>query len=276
MSAEGKTTLVVDAGSTKTAWGIPGRGTIAVTIGINALTVKEQNMHDSLCEVRSKIGDVEVGGIHWYGAGCATQEACTRIHSALARVFNPEEVQVHSDLVGAGRALFGNGEGIACILGTGSNNGLFRGGEVVANVPSLGYILGDEGSGVALGKRLISKALRGGLSKPLSEALGMNLSEVLTQVYSHDAPNRYIASFVPFMVDHQDDEQVRELVSEEFRSFAEAILMRYPEAPERQLGFIGSVAWCFSDLLKETLEESGFNISKIIKDPMEGLLKYHA
>ena len=45
--------------------------------------------------------------------------------------------------------------GIAVILGTGSNVGLYDGKQLVKTVGGLGYVLGDEGSGVHLGKDIV-------------------------------------------------------------------------------------------------------------------------
>ncbi len=280
MGSEGKKTLVVDAGSTKAAWGIAASGASFVTRGVNALTASDQELRSVLREAGEKAGDEKIDQIYWYGAGCATTAVCSRLRSALEAEFAPATVQVASDLVGAARALFGNGQGIASILGTGSNSGYFDGLSIAFQVPSLGFILGDEGSGVAIGKSLLAKALRGSLpqylSEELSRTMGVDLASVLERVYRGEAPNRYLASFVPFVAEHEDDDAMKELVSEEFRNFAGKILTAYPQAHEAPLGFVGSIAWRFRPLLEKTLDEFGLRAEKIIKDPMEGLLKYHA
>lgn len=276
MSSERKTILVVDAGSTKAAWGIAGGGESFLTKGVNALTVSDSDLASVVQQARTGIGDRSVGEIHWYGAGCATESACRRIKEALAAAFAPVDIRVSSDLVGAARALFGDARGIACILGTGSNSGYYDGEEIASQVPSLGYILGDEGSGVALGKRLVTKVLRGSVPKHLSEALGVDVAEVLERVYRSEAPNRYLASFVPFLAEHEEDTIVEELICEEFETFVGQILTAYPQVHEVPVGFVGSVAWIFQVQLEKALESFGLKAEKIIKDPMEGLLKYHA
>lgn len=274
------TTIVVDAGSTKTAWGIAGHGVVAVTKGVNALTVSASELAAIIKEARDKAGNLSIGEIHWYGAGCATESACIRIKRALEAEFSTRAVWVYSDLVGAARALFGRERGIACILGTGSNSGYYDGKEIMMQVPSLGYILGDEGSGAAMGKRLLSNVLRGLFPLSLSEELrlkwGVDVATVLECVYRKKAPNRYLASFVPFLAEHEVVDAVKEIVCEELSSFADHVLTAYPHIREVSVGFVGSVAWRFHALLEKSLGKFGLKADKIIKDPMEGLLSYHA
>ncbi|MFR4237405.1 MAG: ATPase [Alistipes onderdonkii] len=191
------------------------------------------------------------------------------------RAFRHGRIEAETDLLGAARALFGRGEGVACILGTGSNSCWCRGGEIVENVPPLGYVLGDEGSGAALGRNLVNGIFKGHI--PLREeflaAHGLTYEEIILRVYREPYANRFLASFAPFVHAYLDCPEVRAMVAETFADFAQRNLSRYPV--HLTVACIGGVAAAFEGLLREVLAHGGYRVGLIAASPAEGLIKYH-
>lgn len=277
--------LIADAGSTKVEWAVlSSDGSVEkrfVSDGINALLADHDHIRTILAGVRKESGsDCCFNKIHFYGAGCATSEICAGMSDILKEMFDCGDVSVESDLLAAARSLFLRGKGIACILGTGSNSCFYDGKKITANIPSLGYILGDEGSGASLGKRFVSDAFKGILPQILLEnfksRFNLSLADVLCRVYRTPEPNRFLASIVPFIKENIEVDAVRSLVKDEFRRFFQRNVARYPDAAKHIIGFIGSIALNFEDILRETASSEGMQIGEIIKAPMDGLISYHA
>lgn len=283
--------LIADSGSTKVDWVLldMGNGTRTrfSTLGINGVTSTREQIEITLEELKNQLSkwspsfDFEsIREIYFYGAGCATQDICEKIAESLRNAINKKSrTEVNSDLLGAARSLFGLEGGIACILGTGSNSCLYRNGEIIENIPSLGYVLGDEGSGSALGKRLVKEIFRGNAPSELSLAFrnhfNIDLKGLLTKVYKEPGANVFLASLVPFLKRNIEDLFVRNLIKTEFKHFMDNTVKRYDSAKDYNLGFVGSIACEFKDLLKETAEEEGFIISKIIRKPIDGIIDFH-
>lgn len=277
-------TLIADAGSTKVDWTlISSDNTVKIRYnseGINALLAEEEDVLKAFGMVKAALPDVSIGKIFYYGAGCATDRVCKRMSELISQTWNPAEVYVHSDLLAAARALFGEKPGITCILGTGSNSCLYNGKEIETNVPSLGYILGDEGSGAALGKRLISDAFKRHLPEKVREEFltefQMTLPEILDKVYRNPAPNKFMASLVPFIKKNLWNPYLYSLVREEFSSFIKRNVAMYPGAHSLPVGFIGSIATNFEDILREAASSNGYKVDTVMASPMEGLIAYHS
>ncbi len=279
-----KAKLIADAGSTKVDWillaengKIIGKYT---SEGINALLSEAEDIADLMAEVRKNFdSEIEYSEIHYYGAGCATDRVNTRMTEIISKAWDSNNVKVYSDLLGAAHALFGNKRGIACILGTGSNSCLYDGENIEVNVPSLGYILGDEGSGAALGKRLVSDAFKGHLPRIVREAFmeeyNMTLADILDKVYRTSAPNKFLASLVPFIKKNIWNPYIYSLVRQELTSFIKRNVAMYPGAHSLPMGFIGSIAVIFEDILREAANDLGYSVDKVVKTPMEGLVAYH-
>jgi hypothetical protein len=216
--------------------------------------------------------------IFYYGAGCAYAEANKRMFDALKNAFGTEKIEINSDLLAAARALCGHDEGIACILGTGSNSCLFDGVKIVDNTPSLGYILGDEGSGAALGKRLVSDCLKKQLSPALTkkflEKYNLTTAEILEQVYHKPMPNRYLAQFAPFLAENRKEAEVQTLLKYCFTLFFQRNTMVYRRS-WLPIHIVGGIGVTFANELKETAESLGLSIGNIVESPMNGLIEYH-
>lgn len=280
--------LVADAGSTKVDWILvsPEEGVDTAlrhtTLGINATMTPDKEISDIMNEIRSKKewNADEIDRVIYYGAGCIGGPVNSRLELKLRSAFPNADVDVQSDLVGAARALHGKNPGIACILGTGSNSCLYDGDKVAANVPSLGYILGDEGSGTALGKRLISGVFKQDLPHTVSERfqeyLGMTLPEIIEQVYSRPNPNRFLASVVPFIKENIWNPYIYALVLKEMTSFLKRNVAKYENSRRLPIGFVGSIAWYFKEQLMEATDANGFKIGEIIKSPIDQLAHYHS
>lgn len=268
---------IADSGSTKCEWifGDKGRILRLRTAGINAV----QQSPDAIRAVLAELAPLDgVEELRFYGAGCGDSfpEASAVLRRELAARFGPgAAIGLGSDLLGAARALFGRGEGIACILGTGSNSCHCRGGEIVANVPPLGYVLGDEGSGAVLGRNLVNGIFKGMI--PLREeflrTFALTYAGLIRRVYREPAANRFLASFAPFIRAHLDCAPVREMVVRSFGEFAARNLSGYPAG--LPVAFVGGVAAHFEEPLREAMAAAGREVVRIVCSPAEELWKYH-
>lgn len=268
---------IADSGSTKCEW-IFGDGNRILrlrTAGINAVQQSPDAIRAVLAELQPLDGVEE---LRFYGAGCGDSfpEASAVLRRELAARFGPgTAIGLGSDLLGAARALFGRGEGIACILGTGSNSCHCRGGEIVANVPPLGYVLGDEGSGAVLGRNLVNGIFKGAI--PLREeflrTFALTYAGLIRRVYREPAANRFLASFAPFIRAHLDCAPVREMVVRSFGEFAARNLSGYPAG--LPVAFVGGVAAHFEEPLREAMAAAGREVVRIVCSPAEELWKYH-
>lgn len=268
--------IIADSGSTKCEWIFVNSDGCRVvrTDGINAML----HTHEQICDVLRMLPQ---GGtpsaIYFYGAGCGAQfpQATHELINILIAYFGTRNVEINSDLMAAARALLGRGKGIACILGTGSNSCLYDGVQIVQNIPPLGYILGDEGSGAVLGRKLIGDIFKG--LSPLRDVFlaesGLTYEQIIRCVYREPSANRFLAGFVPFIKRHIDNEGVHNMVMTAFSEFAERNLMCYPNG--YKVSFVGGVAANFRDELSEVMAKYDFEVGTIIQSPAEGLIKYH-
>lgn len=277
-------TLIADAGSTKVEWAVVSHDSHDsirfTTSGINALMASGKEISTILDDVKNRIGDHVINRIFYYGAGCATPLICEKVERCIKEFWPAAEISVSSDLSGAAKSLLGNCEGIACILGTGSNSALFDGEKILMNVPPLGFILGDEGSGTALGKRLIKEIFKGAMPGELREKFfsetQLTLSDILEKVYRQPTPNKFIASLVPFIRKHIEYPFINSMVIEEFREFFKRNVALYPDAESIPVNFTGSLAYHFEKQLRQAASAEGFRIEKISQAPMDGLVSYHS
>lgn len=277
--------LIADAGSTTVEWALVGMDSsdpvTYVSEGINALLAASSSINAILNEVAiSLCQNINVDEVHFYGAGCATQPICLKMQSVLSEIWNGAVISVSSDLLGAARSMFGDKKGIACILGTGSNSCLYDGEKIVAQIPSLGYVLGDEGSGAALGKRLVSDAFKLQLPDSIREKFldkySLTLPEILDKVYRQPAPNKFLASLVPFLKENLWNPYIYSLVLEELTQFIKRNVAMYPGAHSIQLSFTGSIAFHFERILREAAASQGYTVTSISRAPLEGLINYHS
>ena len=277
--------IIADSGSTKTDWFVVKNNEITRTFrsqGINPFHQKVNEIkytlkEEVLCMMDEELLSSDLN-IAFYGSGC-TIEKIPVMRNILAEVFSLslQNVEVAGDLLGAARAVCGHESGIACILGTGANSCLYDGKEITANTPPLGYILGDEGSGAVLGKRFMNGIFKGWIPERIKDMYlketNQTYSSIISKVYTEPLANRYLATVSKFVGEHIDEEPLRKLVKDNFSDFMKYNILPYNEV--RKIGFIGSVADVFSDILKEVCEEYGFEVSRINQSPVAGLLDYY-
>ena len=274
--------LIADSGSTKTDWCVAKDGFTVkrfTTQGINPYHQDERRINGIvLDELLPQTGEYKLKKIVFYGSGCRDETIPTMKNILYSAFNNKVEVEISSDLLGAARAICGHEEGIACILGTGSNSCLYDGKKIVGNIPPLGYILGDEGSGASLGKIFINEIFKNSriydLKKEFLQVLQMTEGDIIDRVYRQPMANRFLASLAPFIHSHIERHEVNEIVTENFRQFLLKNVKRY-HRDDLQVSFIGSIAWHFkSQLLQSALEENVY-VGSVEKSPMDGLLRYH-
>lgn len=279
-----KNKLIADAGSTKVEWTLLNNiGEVEKTFiseGLNALLANPDVMENAFTEVNSKLPEhFEVEEIHYYGAGCATETICSKVKENISSVWLNADIWVASDLLGAARSLFGSKKGIACILGTGSNSCLYDGTKIISQIPSLGYVLGDEGSGAALGKRLVSDAFKNQLPEAIREKFlkkyGLTLPMILDNIYRNPSPNSFLASLVPFLSENLWNPYIYSLVLKELTKFVRRNVAMYPGAHTLDLSFTGSIAFHFEKILREAAESVGYRVTSVSETPMQGLIEFH-
>jgi glucosamine kinase len=214
-----------------------------------------------------------------YGAGCGAPERQERMRKALAGLWNTAEIRVASDLLGAARAAYGGGKGLILILGTGMNAGRYEDDRLTVTMPSLGFIIGDEGSGADIGKQLYRDVFQGRMPADLAEGLfgpdGPDLQEVIAQVYRGEAPARFLAAQAVKLLPHLEDPYVHGVITTRFRKMCTLLAGFFPEDQRAQVAAVGSVAHGLRDLLGPCLAEQGMALTVALADPMDGLLRYH-
>lgn len=275
--------LIADSGNTKTDWccidGLDAVNSFS-TSGLNALILpKDKVLSIFQSEVSEKTEGMSFSHIYFYGAGCIDASVKLKVEEALSKVFPNATVTVESDLLGAARSLCGDKPGIACIIGTGSNSCLYDGTEIVDNVPSLGYILGDEGSGAVLGRMLISDVMKGvlpeSLVKKFQERYNLDPVTVVHRVYNESDANRFLASVTPFLLENIEEPAIHRLVLNAFKSFFTRNIMCYDNYKNKLINVTGSIGWYFKDVLHEAADAMDCSLGAISRAPMEGLVDYH-
>ena len=279
------TILIADSGSTKADWLLAGTdGTILAewnSQGINPF-FQDKGVISALLEkeVFPRVTGAP-GAIYFYGAGCADETSSRPVAESLKEHFPSAHVEVESDLLAAARSLCQRQAGIACILGTGSNNCLYNGRQIIGNIGSLGFWMGDEGSGGHLGRQLVVAYLHKELPDDLAgrfaaEYPGVNRMEILNRAYKQPFPNRYFAAYTRFAGANKSHPFIQNLLKTSFGVFLDKYVLKHAGAKTYPVSFTGSVAWHFQDELKAVLEEKGLIYGKIVQKPIGGLAVYHS
>ncbi|MEI8052802.1 MAG: N-acetylglucosamine kinase [Bacteroidota bacterium] len=274
--------LIADSGSSKTDWClIYDKKKINIqTQGISPYFLNAAEIEQVLRkELVVKMKKYEPDEVFYYGTGCSNPENVKLVKSVIKKVFPKAKITVDHDLLGAAKALCGNEKGIACILGTGSNSCFYNGKKVVKNSPGLGYVLGDEGSGAYLGKKVIQYYLYNTFDPDLMDRFDAkfktNVSEILDAVYKKPLPNRYLAGFTSFLIENRGHFMIENIIEDGFNEFFFNHIYKYRESWTMPIHFVGSVAYGFKDVLKELCTSYEIQLGKVLKNPMEGLIKFH-
>ena len=276
-------TLVADSGSTKTDWLLilpDGKCDIYSTIGLNPYFTDIVKIKSVIIdEILPKVGKASVSRVEFFGAGCASDANKIKLKTIINSVFLDAKVKINTDILGAAKSLFGNEAGIACILGTGTNTCFYNGKEIAENIPSLGFILGDEGSGAYIGKIIVKAFLTEELPFELKlsfiKKYNVTRDLIIENVYNKPNPNAYLASYCEFLYENLHDEFIIALIKKSFRRFVKYYILKYDNHKNSKIGFVGSVGYYFKDLLDEVLSEHDLKSYKNIKSPIEGLKDYY-
>lgn len=274
--------LIIDAGSTKTEWIVLGQGRTVdrfVTGGYNPNYNSPATLSDLLHkELPQDLSDVEE--VYYYGSGCGAQVNRMEVSRLLRAFFGKATVvQVTHDLMAVCHALFNHQPGIACILGTGSNSCLYNGNEITDQAVSLGYLVGDEGSGCTIGRKVVRAYFYGlmppDLEQAFCQAYHLELKDFIQKTYHEPGATKYLAGFCKFAGEYQGHPFMRQLVMDCFADFIQVFVSRYDPCRSLPVGFVGSVAYHFQDPLRESLQQEGIVLSRVMPSPAEGLIAYY-
>ena len=281
--------IIVESGATKTAWraiSVEGNMTEVLTQGLSPTCLDAEHISDI---VRKAVPALNPEGkrveqIVFYGAGLVSEESAASLRSCLEMWCPFASVEFHSDILAAARALFGDGSGVVAIMGTGSNSCLYENGQIVKNIRPGGYVLGDEGSGVALGRAFLADFVKGLLPESIeaefSAQTGLDYSGIVRKVYREQAASAFMASLAPFILSHMDEPYIRSMVIDCLESFVKRALSRYAGyAGDREaafkVGVVGSFGCACEDMLREIGREYGLEFVAFLKSPIDQLVKYH-
>ena len=274
--------LIADSGATKAEWCLlkNGRKKTLFTQGISPYFLNTEQIYQLLeKELKPRLRKEEIHEIYYYGTGCANPLNARSVKKALSKSFSGAKVEVTHDLMGAARALCGRDKGVACILGTGANSCYYNGKKILKNSPGLGYVLGDEGSGAYLGKKVVQYYLYGTFDDELRGRFDLtyttNASEILENVYKKPLPNRYLAGYARFLADNRGHYMIENIIEDGLNDFFFTHLCKYREAWSLPIHFAGSIAFGFKDVLQQLCNSYEFELGRVMKNPMEGLIEYH-
>lgn len=275
--------FVVESGSTKSDWVLienKNSQSFYSTMGFNPYFHSSDRIESEL-RMNSEIMKVadSVKGVYFYGAGCSSVELNQIVEIGLRRIFPNADILVEHDLLACAYSTYDGKPVISCIIGTGSNSCYFDGKNVSEEIPALGYILGDEGSGSFFGKQLISNFLYKRLPREISDdfiqTYNLGKDELIDRVYMRENANVFIASFMPFIAKHKSHEYIKKMVRDGFKRFLEIHVSCYRNYREVEVNFVGSISEIFEEQLREAAIEFGIQIGRIIRRPVDSLVNYH-
>jgi N-acetylglucosamine kinase-like BadF-type ATPase len=277
-----KNYLIADSGATKCHWTLVqnNKKTTVNTIGISPYFLSTKEMTQLLEQSFAKKTNVtKIEAVYFYGTGLTNLDNIKSLKKALKTVFPNAALSIETDLVAAARSSCQNEKGVVCILGTGSNTGFYNGKKITKNSPGLGYVLGDEGSGAYLGKKVIQYFLYQTFDEELMAAFEkkfkLTKDDILNSIYKNPFPNRTLASFAPFLTEHRGHYMIENIIEDGINDFFFAHINKMNEPWIHPIHFVGSVAFAFKDVIKQLALSYEIELGKIIKSPMEGLITFH-
>ncbi|MBQ9723247.1 MAG: ATPase [Bacteroidales bacterium] len=274
--------IIVESGATKTDWRLitdDGQVRSASGLGLNPSVLDSGQIGRIIGAVIPQLNPdgKSVDDIFFYGAGLVSDTAAAPLAEAFGMWCPFARVEFHTDMLAAARALFGDGSGVVAIMGTGSNSCLYENGSVVRNIRPGGFILGDEGSGAALGKAFLSDYIKGlvpeSLEKEFEEEFKLDYQNIVRKVYREPAPSAFLASFAPFLIAHDDDVYVDSLLEECVEAFVARSLSRYGKCS--RAGVVGSFGYACAEYLRRAGARHGLEFTDFLKSPIEKLVEYH-
>lgn len=281
--------IIVESGATKTAWrAVCADGNVreVLTEGLSPTCLDAEYISDIVRKAVPALNPEgkQVEQIVFYGAGLVSEESSAPVRFCLERWCPFAQVEFHSDILAAARALFGDGSGVVAIMGTGSNSCLYEDGRIVKNIRPGGYVLGDEGSGVALGRAFLADLVKGLLPESIEAEFvaqtGLDYTVIVRKVYKEKAASAFMASLAPFVLSHIDDPCIRSMVRDCLESFVKRALSRYAgfasdERAARKVGVVGSFGCACESMLREIGEKYGLEFVAFLKSPINQLVRYH-
>ena len=276
--------LIADSGATKAEWCllVDGKKKTIFTQGLSPYFLSQTEIENVIQkELIPKLKQAAPDQIYFYGTGCFSKDNVKLVQRALKNVFPAaQKINVDNDITGAAKGLIADEKGIVCNLGTGSFCCYYNGKKIVKNRPGTGYVLGDEGSGAYLGKKVIQYFLYETFDEELmhrfNKKYNTNRQEILDFVYRKPFPNRYLASFTLFLAENRGHYMVENIIEDSFNDFFFNHVYKFRESWTTPVNFIGSVAYGFKDVLKAMCETYELELGKVMKKPMDGLSRYHA
>lgn len=272
--------LIAESGSTKTDWVLLKKGKCVEEQKTEGINPNLQTAADIVAMLEQQMSlKNKPDEIFFYGAGVNSKKTASLVQGALNAFFNIDEIAVENDILAAARGLCGSEKGMVCILGTGSNACYYDGKKIKEQLPSLGFIAGDEGSGNQMGKKVLQhyayKTFDDELRQAFEERFGAGLEEKITRLYKQAFPNRYLASFVPLLADNRGHFMVENIIEDCFQDFFHNHLLKYRQSWRHPIYFTGSVAYVFSDVIESLCEQYEFELGGIRQNPMKGLIAFH-
>jgi len=276
--------VIADSGSTKCDWVVLNKAgeqaVVTNTSGFNPY-YKDSAEIESTLRGNTDLSEIclQVEEVHFYGAGCSSEKLIRIVENGLKSFFTKATLSVNHDVYGSALSTYSGKPGISCILGTGSNSCYFDGKTIDNGIPSLGYILNDEGSGNAIGKKLITNYAYGKLPAELGtdfEAyFKTDLGTILTNIYQKPYANTYIASFAPFASKHRAHPFIQTLISRGFEDFLNVHVLSFSNAHQVPIHFVGSVAFYFKEELEQACKDLNLQLGNVIQKPIDGLIEFH-
>jgi N-acetylglucosamine kinase-like BadF-type ATPase len=277
-----KNYIIADSGATKCEWTLflGNQKKTIKTIGISPYFLTTSQIVDAITKGFHKKVDIGIiDAVYFYGTGLSNPLNVVSIKNALKKVFPKAKLDIQTDLVAVARATCQNKKGVACILGTGSNTGFYNGKKIVKNSPGLGYVLGDEGSGAYLGKKVLQYYLYKTFDEELMHSFEskyqINKDQILDAIYKQPLPNRYMGSFAKFLSDHRGHYMIENIIEDGINDFFFAHLNKLNESWLHPIHFAGTIAYVFRDVIKQLAAANELEIGSIVKSPMEGLIAFH-
>ncbi|MBL1410012.1 N-acetylglucosamine kinase [Sphingobacterium faecale] len=276
--------IIADGGSTKTNWCLLDDNQKKIyfnTEGYNPYFVGSDYIVNSLKKgLPQDLPLDKIKEVNYYGAGVHNEEKAKIVEEAFRVLFPNAKIEIGHDLLAAARALLGKEAGFAAILGTGTNSCIYDGDEITHNINSAAYILGDEGSGSYIGKKLLTDFVRGlmpeDVSKVFYETYKLTPDEIMDNVYTKPLANRFCASFSKFVYDNNVNiEYTRKIVDDSFEAFFANLVSKYPDYKSYTFNCIGSVGYNFRNVLEEKAAQYGMKVGKILRSPIDDLVKFH-
>ena len=275
--------LIADSGATKAEWCLlQGKKKKSIfTQGISPYffdTAQITNILEK--ELLPSLKGIKVDEVYYYGTGCINPNNNQIVKRSIKNIFKElTKVEVTHDVMAAARALYADDKGVACILGTGSSSCYYNGKKIVINKPGLGYVLGDEGSGAYLGKKVLQYYLYNTFDEELTGRFNIKYNigttDILESVYKKPLANRYLASFTPFLSENRGHYMIENIIEDALNDFFFHHICKFRESWTLPVSFVGGVSYHFQDVLKELCRSYEFTMGKILKNPMEGLAVYH-